>query len=340
MIKYLNKVYPNCKIDLLCGVNWGAEKVLEHSDLINQIHWLPLDISFKKKFEYLNALANQKYDLVFMPFDSTPFYFLFGANYYLKKSKLIAHTNIYASGRKNLIKRLLCLSLLTRISWVPVLHGRHEIDLNLDLVDLISFENRIVKKDRKTFVSYQASENTFSLPKDYIVLQPFARNGIATPKTWPLENYYELANKWLEINPKYSVVLVGDKYEINISTNHPISKLEGTINLIGKTNFSQLCNVIKNASGVVANDSGIMHITDALEIPLVALYGPTDHTRTKPLSSTSRILYSKNSSFCNMYAFKYGEDETLKKFGKDYCMKDISVQSVITSLKQVINDHG
>lgn len=338
MIKLLSKLYPNCRIDLLCGSDWGVEKVLENTELINHVHWFPLDSKFTQKTKYLKKLKKENYNLILLPFDSTPFYLLLGANYILKKSKIIAHVNIYSMGVRNLIKRLFSLSLLSNIIWVPLLHGRHEIDLNFDLVDIISYENQSFKKDKKTLVSYKPNDNIISLNKKYIVIQPFARNGILSPKTWSISSYYEFTKKWLQDNSKYSVVLVGDQKEINNFTNSQLNKLEGTINLIGKTNFSQLCNVIRNASAVVANDSGIMHVADAIGVPLVALYGPTDITRTKPLSITSKILCSKNSSFCNMYAFKYGEDDTLKKFGDNYCMKDISVKSVLLALDQIIRN--
>ena len=54
MISRLVNLYPDCKIDLLCGVTWGADKVLENSDFINQVHWLPIDSTIVDKAKYLN----------------------------------------------------------------------------------------------------------------------------------------------------------------------------------------------------------------------------------------------------------------------------------------------
>ena len=106
--------------------------------------------------------------------------------------------------------------------------------------------------------------------------------------------------------------------------------------MIGETDFSQLCMILKSASVVVANDSGIMHVTDALETPLVALFGPSDYTKLEPLSASSKILSSQNDCYCNCYAFKASEDSLLEKFGKDYCMKDITPSDVISTLEYMI----
>ena len=106
--------------------------------------------------------------------------------------------------------------------------------------------------------------------------------------------------------------------------------------MIGDTDFSQLCIILKNASAVVANDSGIMHVSDALDTSLVSLYGPTDNTRTRPLSASSKMLCSQNDCYCNCYAFKAGEDFLLDKFGEDYCMKDITPSNVLSALESII----
>ena len=79
-----------------------------------------------------------------------------------------------------------------------------------------------------------------------------------------------------------------------------------------------------------------MQISDALETSLVALYGPTDNTRTRPLSASSKVLSSQNNCYCKCYVFKASEDSLLEKFGQDYCMKDITSSNVISTLESII----
>ena len=122
---------------------------------------------------------------------------------------------------------------------------------------------------------------------------------------WKGSQYYNLSQQWLKKHPDYRIFLVGDSGDLNALLEHPILKLDGVVNMIGKTDFSQLCMILKTASAVVANDSGIMHVSDALETPLVALFGPTDYTRTGPLSASSKVLCSQNDCYCNCYKASY-----------------------------------
>ena len=245
MINRLANLYPDCKIDLVCGFSWGADKVLEHSNLINHVYWLPITSTIVHKTKQLKSLANNGYDLIVLPFDSTPTFLLWGVNFYFSDSKIVAHFNIYNQGGLIRIKRALSFVLLSNVVWVPVLHGRHEIDLNLDLIDVLSYKNYTENRDRKTIVTYDSTAPVSGLPDKYIVLQPSARNGVPSPKTWPISQYHSLAQQWLKKHPDYRIILVGDSGDLNALLDHPILKLDGVVNMIGDTDFSQLCMILK-----------------------------------------------------------------------------------------------
>ena len=80
-----------------------------------------------------------------------------------------------------------------------------------------------------------------------------------------------------------------------------------------------------------------MHLADALSRPLVALYGPTDHTRTAPLRSSSCILYSKNDCFAKMYGWQYSETELSSHYPDYYCMNCITVDQVHDALDELVS---
>ena len=54
------------------------------------------------------------------------------------------------------------------------------------------------------------------------------------------------------------------------------------VNLIGKTGLPELVTLIRHAQLVIGNDSGAMHIAAALEIPVLAVFGPTPANRYGP----------------------------------------------------------
>jgi len=58
----------------------------------------------------------------------------------------------------------------------------------------------------------------------------------------------------------------------------------------GDGSFTQSCALIQKCQYMITNDSGLMHVANALSVPLLAIYGPTDYRRTAPLAKTSKIL--------------------------------------------------
>ena len=63
-----------------------------------------------------------------------------------------------------------------------------------------------------------------------------------------------------------------------------------TINLTGRTTTGEALGVLAACSLLVGVDSGLMHLAAALDLPVVALFGPTDPAVTGPRCSVSTIV--------------------------------------------------
>ena len=142
---------------------------------------------------------------------------------------------------------------------------------------------------------------------------------------------------WKEIAPDDQFVVVGDEGDSHMFKEVGLPR-DGVINLLGKTSFNQLCNVLHRAKIVVAHDSGIMHVANALQRPLLALYGPTDFTRTQPLAPTSHILHSHTDCWAQMYAFGASEVSLAKSYTPYHCMSGITAHQVTAKIQDIIND--
>jgi heptosyltransferase-1 len=133
------------------------------------------------------------------------------------------------------------------------------------------------------FPLYKQSSSLSPPPlKDYAVLIPGAR---WKTKIWPPEKFGKLSSKL-----PLSTILVGGKGDID-AANEIVALSNGkAISLAGKTDLKELIEVIRNARFVISNDSGPMHIAAALGIPVFAIFGPTDPSRTGPYGKGHTII--------------------------------------------------
>ena len=95
-------------------------------------------------------------------------------------------------------------------------------------------------------------------------------------KRWPAERFAELAGR-LRQQFQFKIIAAGAPNEFQLGR---LTKPD--LNLAGKTTIGQLIALLRNASLVIANDSGPMHIAAALGRPLVTLFGPTEPGLTGP----------------------------------------------------------
>lgn len=118
-----------------------------------------------------------------------------------------------------------------------------------------------------------------------LAICPGAEYGPA--KQWPAAYFAEVARH--KRSKGWQVWVLGSKKDAALAQQITELVGEGCTNLAGKTALSQAIDLLSQASAVVSNDSGLMHVAAAFDRPLVAVYGSSDPAFTPPLSSNSRI---------------------------------------------------
>jgi len=150
-------------------------------------------------------------------------------------------------------------------------------------------------------------------------------------KRWPpkhIINLIKLINKNL---PSYKVILIGDE-----TAKHLADKIENSIkirliNLCGKTTLADLSFVISKLSVFVTPDTAPLHLATALDIPTIALFGPTDPTRHIVKSKNITVFTKKlDCSFCYKPQCKLSE--------KNLCMQKITPNEVFKKIENILRN--
>ena len=101
--------------------------------------------------------------------------------------------------------------------------------------------------------------------------------------------------------------------------------------LSGKTSVGVLKAVIQRCRLFLTNDTGPMHIANALGVPVVAVFGPTDHATTSPYGEGYILVRTPvDCSPC-----------MLRECPIDHrCMTGVTVEQVVCAAEQVLAGKG
>lgn len=170
----------------------------------------------------------------------------------------------------------------------------------------------------------KAALHKFGILKNthYCVIAPFVMYGPA--KMWPIDRWADLTGALLKRHRAMKIALAGTASDREF--NFPV-KDKRIIDLRGRTNLAEISAIIKNAVFFAGNDSGLMHIADGFNVPLVAVFGSTSHKWTGPLSEKSSVIAS--DIFCSPCF------EKQCRYGHTDCLKNIRVSDVLKEAERL-----
>ena len=174
---------------------------------------------------------------------------------------------------------------------------------------------RVASEDEST-LSRTLQMEGFS---EYVVLSP---GGGWRSKCWPAERYGLLSQRIMEEFHLRCVINAGPGEE---------GLIRSVVAAAGKSqplpyggSLGQLMALLKNASAVVAGDTGPLHLADALGAPVVAIFGPTDPSRNGPYRRSGAVLRWEGAAT----TYKRGTET-------DESLLHVSVDEVMSALRGV-----
>lgn len=190
----------------------------------------------------------------------------------------------------------------------------HEVDRNLELVNLIcqgeGSRNLVFNLSSEEKGDAHDLLSSWNINQDtYLIgIHP---GGSSFDKRWPEKQYAELADKLVHEYDATILILCGPD-ELALADNIQETMHSESIVYAPKT-IRELGSLFYHCNLVICNDSGPMHIAAALNVPMVGIFGPTDHVAWHPMSENASIVRRDMPCWpCSAHKCKIGWECTKK----------------------------
>ncbi|MBM3249034.1 MAG: lipopolysaccharide heptosyltransferase II [Candidatus Omnitrophica bacterium] len=118
------------------------------------------------------------------------------------------------------------------------------------------------------------------------------------------------------------IVMVGDKNDIGIVEDIASQMKNKPVNFAGQTNLRELAYLLKKAKLVISNDSGVMHLASYLDVPTLAIFGPTDPKKYGPWNYKSLVVREElTCSPCEESSCRYNHHNCMNLLSEDKLIK-------------------
>ncbi len=302
LVRCLRNKYPSARINFLVKKKYS--EILSANPYISNLIFFENNI-----FELAKIIKKEKYDFIldihnnFRTFLLTLFSgakILRYKNYSLERFFLVEFGLNFYKEKIPVFQRY-----LKTASPLGVLYDKG-LDFFID-------ENTKIKVEE--ILSAEGGKN------EYVGICPVA---VWKTKRWPKENFIEVAKRILEKND-CEVLIFGGKKDFDECED--IKKQIGlkAKNLCGLS-LKETAVALKKCKYLLTNDTGIMHIADAVKIPTISIFGPTiEEFGFYPQLATSKIISKKFQ--CKPCSTKGSKKCPVGDFR---CMQDITVEEVFS----------
>lgn len=174
-----------------------------------------------------------------------------------------------------------------------MVHGAHIVEQNLSLAEAVTgtrltmaspeFPHDKVAEDE---AEHRLHDHDFAR---FVLMNPGAGWGA---KQWPAERYGYVAKRLAEQEGLRTLINFGPGEQDLMGAVEAASA--GAAEGIG-CSLTQLIALTRRASLFIGGDTGPMHLAAALNVPVVALFGPTDPARNGPFGTPNIVLRNPSS---------------------------------------------
>lgn len=325
----LKEIFPNVSIDAY--IYKDSLPVLEGNDSVRKYwtvdrSWKNISIikRYKNEISLLKNIRKEKYDLVINLTEGDR-----GAiAAFISKARIRIGYDSEGSGmwRKNQ-----CYTHLTRICHKP----RHAVEKNLDILRCLGIFPEEKQKKLEFFIPPDSMSNVLLQlrtknwdPYSFIIVHPVSRWSF---KCLPVATISELIKQLLSTGNR--VILTSSTREEELTMNREILNTLPKSNFIwdlsGKLSMKEFAALLKLASLLITIDSFPLHLASALQIPVVAAFGPTSDITWSPWRHSQSQIVTSYASCRPCYMAGCGGSR------RSACLEQISVDALIKAIHRV-----
>jgi ADP-heptose:LPS heptosyltransferase len=116
----------------------------------------------------------------------------------------------------------------------------------------------------------------------------------SVPKNWPVENFLALAKTLRQERAAQPCFILGPvENEVRPAVRALIGSQDFPI--LAEVDLIPLAGALSRVAGYLGNDSGVTHLASCLNLPTLALFGPTDPRLWGPIGRRTVVLQSDSS---------------------------------------------
>ena len=268
VLEELRRAFPGAYIDVITGA--PGKDVFISCPAVREVTVPEKSRSLGKRIQQIIGLRRRRYDLA-VDLKNSLIPYLIGAKFHSQLSISLMNGRCFPGS----IRRS------------PVRHKKEEHLSKLRSLGIAPFSDAgffipVTDEEKK-----QVSEMMVSgKGKRTVILNPGAKSHL---KRWDAAKYAGLADRLIsELGCRVFVTGNEDDREV---VRQVISRMESPVtDLCCRTSTGALSELMRRVDLVITNDSAPLHMASAVEVPTIAVFGPSDERKYGPLAEKSIVV--------------------------------------------------
>ncbi|MFH1835789.1 MAG: glycosyltransferase family 9 protein [Methanobacteriota archaeon] len=225
------------------------------------------------------------------------------------------------------------LSFLQNVR-VPLIEGGHSVLQNIKLLEPLGLKDGAYPK-----IVLNLTDDDVSFAGVFLSGRGFRRGGVLVGfhpgsggmeyKRWPLPSFLALADRLREELGVKPIFFCGPSEK---SFSEKV-RARG-FNVFEGSSLGETAALIARCALFVSNDSALMHVAVSQDVPVAAVFGPTDPAKTGPYTTKKREVTSKLS--CSPCYDPAAHRRFSCTYGESRCLEAVSVDEVFDAVKPML----